>query len=544
MSSRTVSQYIVDQLEAWGVERIYGVAGDAILPLLDALGKQKKLTYIRCRHESAAAMMASAEAKLTRKPAVCMATSGPGTVNLLNGLADAHIDRVPVIALTGQVETHKLGGNYKQYIDQQHLLGEISHYSANVANPLAMRTVLHRAFVTASQRKGVTHVSICKDVFQKLTDLPLLDLLPQANRYVQGERTDILQGLDLLQKAKRPVFLLGAGTRDVSQAVLSLAEKLGAGIVLTLGAKGVVPGLHPQVLGSLGEGGSKATVQALTEADMLVIFGATWFPRSFIPQGLSMIQVDENPEAFHAIPSLHPVAAKVDEVLPVWSKRLVSHTENSEWLQRVHELHQSYLQEWSTQHELSTDKVRPETVIRILEETAQTDAIIALDTGEHTVWFNRVFHGEKHLPLFSGKWRTMGFGLPAAISAKLCSPHRQVVAVVGDGGLMMNMGELMTARETGAAITVIVLNNGTLGLEEVKMKQEGFTPFGTRLENPQFDKLAQAFGWKTWKTETEQQLREALAQAFANREPALIEVMCTLPTLTPIAKEIILQTQA
>lgn len=160
-----VAQYVTEQLRMWGVKHIYGVAGDAILPWLDVIGKQKDIRYIACRHESAAAMMAAAEAKWTGRPAVCTATSGPGTLNLLNGLADAYADHAPVLAITGQVETHKLGGPYKQYVPQEDLLRPLCLYSTTVAHPDAIGNVLHRAYVTAGSQKGVAHLAICKDIF-------------------------------------------------------------------------------------------------------------------------------------------------------------------------------------------------------------------------------------------------------------------------------------------------------------------------------------------------------------------------------------------
>ncbi|MFY0543317.1 thiamine pyrophosphate-binding protein [Brevibacillus sp. H7] len=540
-----VAQYLTEQLALWEVRRIYGVAGDAILPWLDALGKQHQIKFVRCRHESAAAMMASAEAKLTGKPAVCTATSGPGTVNLLNGLADAHMDRVPVIAITGQVETYQLGGGYKQYVQQEGLLGPISHFSTTVASPEAIGEVLHKAFVTSMLNKGVSHLAICKDVFSRTTGAPLLPSLPRISPSVQADPMEVEQAADILLKAQKPLLLLGVGARQAKGACRTLAEKLGAGILITLGGKGVIPESHPLVLGGLGEGGSKAGLQALAEADLFIILGATWYPRAYLPKGLSVVQVDCNPEAFHAEPFLISVTADVNEVLSIWQRRLEGRRPNRDWVSRMEQLHLHVWEETRQLYQQDGDgPLKPETVINALHKAIRDDAIVALDTGEHTLWFNRAFRSTDQTPLFSGKWRTMGYALPAAIAAKLLDPTRQVAAIVGDGGLQMNLAELMTVVEQELAFPIIVLNNGTLGLEEWKMTQNGMTPYGTRMQNPDFARLAEAFGIAARTVRHTGELEEAMEEAFAAHHPMLVDVHCTLPTLTELKREIPFQAQA
>lgn len=544
--NRTVSKYMTEQLAKWGVQRVYGVAGDALFPWLDELGKQQDIRFIPTRHESAAAMMASTEAKLTQKPAVCLATSGPGTVNLLNGLADAQMDHVPVVAITGQVDSKRIGSHYKQYINQQEVLAAFSHFSVEVTHPDQIGHVLHRAFVTAGQRRGVVHVSVCKDIWSRLTNVPLLDFLPRTDRFLQGDRSEMEAGLARIRDSQRPVILLGIGSRQVASWVIKLAEQLGAGIISSLGAKGVIPDHHPIVLGGVGEGGSLASLQALQEADSLLILGATWFPKSFIPNHLTLIQVDENAESFHAAQNRLAVVANLEEVLPFWSRKLEehSHQPEKEWIRRIYELHQSYQDETDIKvGTAQTDQgIKPEYLIRTIQQSVTNDAIIAIDTGEHTIWFNRMFRAVRQLPLFSGKWRTMGYALPAGIAAKLVSPDRQVVVLVGDGGIQMNLAELMTLKSLGLNITVIIVNNQTLGLEEVKMAAEGFTPFGTKLDNPDFTVLAKACGLNSYKVEYTDQLNDVLRRALLSTEASVIDVLCTKPTLDVRKSNFLVQT--
>lgn len=546
-TSMTVSQYITKQISLWGVKQIYGVAGDALFPWLDELGKQQDIQFIATRHESAAAMMASAEAKLTHKPAVCMATSGPGIVNLLNGLADAHMDRVPVVAITGQVDTKRIGSHYKQYLQQQEIVAPISHYSAEVVNPDQIAEVLQRAFITAQQRKGVAHVSICKDVLAKTTSLPLSAQLPRVTHHIQPDRSEVTGALEAMKQVRRPLLLLGTGAREAQSWLIPFAERLGAGILLSLGAKGCVPDHHPFVLGGVGEGGSKAAIQALTEADSLIILGATWFPKSYIPDHLSLIQIDENPESIHPAANMQSVIANLQDVLPTWLRKLqTSHPEpNVNWQLRIKQLHEEYHRETEIHSDAAAEEgIRPEHLIRMIQESVDSDAIITVDTGEHTIWFNRMFRAVNQLPLFSGKWRTMGYGLPAGIAAKIVQPNRQVVVLVGDGGIQMNLAELMTLKQYGQGVTVVVVNNRSLGLEIVKMKAEGFAPFGLQLDNPDFSLIAKACGLNSYKVEKVDQLQEQLTRALKSGEATILDVSCTYPTLEPRKKDFVLQMKA
>ncbi|MGG1660227.1 thiamine pyrophosphate-binding protein [Brevibacillus sp. NRS-1366] len=540
-----VAQFLTDQLALWGVKRIYGVAGDAIFSWLDCMGKQGEVEYIACKHEAAAAMMASAEAKLTGRPTVCTATMGPGTVNLLNGLADAHADRVPVVAITGQVETYKLGGAYKQYIPQEDVIRPLACYTTTVAHPQAIGDVLHKAFVAAMHQKGVAHLAICKDVFERMTSAPLVPALPRVTAAVRPDRMEMDYAAEYLIRSRRPLILLGIGARISAEGCRKLAEQLGAGILLTLGAKGVLDESHPLVIGGLGEGGSESALHALAEADLLVILGATWFPRAFLPKELAIVQVDTNAESIHANPLLHSVTAELDDVLPLWMRRLESRRIDHAWEEQVERWHARFWEETQKITEQNPDElVKPQTLFHTLANVVREDAIIVLDTGEHTLWFNRAFRSKQQLPLFSGKWRTMGFGLPAAIAAKLTYPKRQVVCITGDGGFQMHLAELMTAAEHQASFLLIVVNNGTLGLEEMKMKQAGYQPFGVKLHNPDFVLWAQACGVNGQVVQNVSALEMHLKQALSSEELTLLDVRCTAPTLTERKKQIPFQAQA
>jgi len=348
-----------------------------------------------------------------------------------------------------------------------------------------------------------------------------------------------------LMNAKRPLVLLGIGARDTAQGCRQLAEQLGAGILLTLGAKGILEDSHPLVLGGLGEGGSETALLALAEADVLLILGASWFPRAFLPKELAIVHVDTNPESIHAHPKLQSVTADLDDVLSLWLRRLESRRIDQAWEEQVERWHARF---WEETQQITQQKpnelVKPETLFHTLGKVVEEDAIIVLDTGEHTIWFNRAFRGTQQVPLFSGKWRTMGFGLPAAIAAKLTRPEKQVVCVTGDGGFQMNLAELMTAVEQQTAFVLIVVNNGTLGLEQMKMVQAGYQPFGVSLHNPDFVLWAEACGVQGQVVESVSSLEQQLKQALSSERLTLLDVRCTAPTLTERKKQIPFQAQA
>ncbi|RNB89177.1 thiamine pyrophosphate-binding protein [Brevibacillus nitrificans] len=542
---RKVASFITEQLQAWGVTRIYGVTGDALFAFLDSLGKQNSIHYVPCKHEAAAALMASAEAKLTGRPAVCIATTGPGTVNLLNGLADAWADHVPVVAITGQVETYKMGGAYKQYVPQEDLMRPLCKYTTTVTHPKAIGSILHKAFTTAAQQKGVAHVAICKDVFEEMTSAEITPELPRVSQAVRPDRIEMEHAAQQLLLAKRPLVLVGAGGRADAESCRRFAETLGAGILLSLGAKGSIEDSHPLVLGGLGEGGSEAALQALAEADLLVILGASWFPQSFIPKHLPIIQMDSHSESIHAQPHLVSVTANLDDVLPLWQRRLEMRAVEHAWEEQVEKWHARFWEETqSITNQGGSEQIKPETLLHTLGRLVKDDAIIALDTGEHTLWFNRAFRTRAQTPLFSGKWRTMGFGLPAAIAAKLTHPKQQVVCITGDGGLQMHLAELMTAVEQHTEFLLIVVNNASLGLEEIKMKQAGYRSFGTKLHNPDFVMWAQACGVSGRHVRTVGDLSSAISEALSTNELTLLDVTCTSPTLTERKKQIPFQAQA
>lgn len=516
-----VAQVILEQLGLWGVQRIYGVAGDAIFGLLDALAKQKAISFIAVKHESVAAMMASAEAKLTGRLGVCIAQMGPGLSNLMSGLGDAYMDKAPVLAITGQAPLHKIGPPYKQYINQQEMVQAVSSYSQMAVHPDAVVESLMQAMRTAVLQRTVSHLSIPTDVFSMTTAVPPREE-PRMSVSNSGS-TELSQVLQLMQSAKRPMMLLGSGARSIRESIQSLAETWGCGIAMGYGAVGVIPDSHPFMLNGLGEGGNPYLANLFQKADVVLAIETSWWPDGIVPRSASVVHIVKS-QADIGIPAEIGLVGNASNLIPQLTEGLKLSKPNDAWTSEI----QHCKRNWSAQNDCERDEsgspLPPSSIIKILERHLAEDAVIALDEGDNTLWFLRNFKATRQHILLSERWRTMGFGLPAAMAAKLCLPEKQVVCVTGDGGLGMVLADLLTASRYGLPITVIVFNNGTLQMERDKMILQGLKPEGTALTNPDFAKVAEACGWNAYRIENADQLEKALKQSHTDTKPVLLNV--------------------
>lgn len=522
---KNVAELMLDQLSLYGVKRIYGVVGDASFGLIDALARQDQIQFIACKHESTAAFMASAEAKLTGGLSVCTATMGPGATNLLNGLGDAHADRAPVLALTGQAPTDKIGKTVPQFVNQQDLMKPFAAYSANVASPDAALDLLEKAAGTALNQRAVTHLSVPKDLFMAQSEAkprPLPEVIEGASVFTNES---LQKAANIMKSAKRPMILAGSGAAETAGDLKKLAEHWGAGILASLGGKGLVEESFPHMLQGIGEGGNPHAAGLFKEADVVLLAGTTWWPEGYVPEDARVIQIDRHFDQIEKnIPVEIGVTGKTEEVLPTLAESLSGFSRSEDWMNRCQEVKEK----WDRQNEEegNTDgyPVHPSRIIRALDRTVERDAVLALDTGDNTVWTNRNFRQTDQTTLFSGYWRTMGFGLPAAMAAKLVNPEKQVVAIVGDGGLQMVLADLLTATRYGLDVTVVVLNNESLQMEVDKLKVLGAKGVGTDLTNPDFVKLAEACGWTGFRPESEEELESVMEQALNTGGPALVDI--------------------
>jgi pyruvate oxidase len=530
-----LAEALIQQLDLFGVKYIFGVSGDANLPLLTALSKQSNIRYIGVRHESAAGFMASAHGKLTGKLGVCLATSGPGMANLLNGLGDAYGDKVPVLAITGQVPTTKIGTNSKQYIDQQRFIEPLAAYSSLVTSTKSFIPVLNKAIQTAVREKAVAHLSIPKDLFLQSFDDVLIPSDPYLYLEAPSHLNEIPKAVDFLNTCQRPAILVGRGALGCGKLIEQLANQLGAGIVLSLGAKGIIPESYECTIGGIGEGGSMAATNLIGQCDGLIIVGASWYPKTFMPSSIPFIQIESRKDQLHLDKNL--VLGLIGDTKEIVTKLLevCPKSNNQDWTKKVQQAREQWRQEIAGERDAVTMPLSPAHILQSLEKYIASDAIISLDTGDHTIWFNRVFQANQQTVLFSGNWRTLGFGLPAANLAQLVLPHRQVVALIGDGGFAMNMAELATCAKYNLPIKMIIFNNHSYALEKNRMETMNVTPFGTELLNPNFAKLAESFGLEGLRVEQPNQLEQAMKTAFQSRGTVLVDIICST-TPTPLSR--------
>ena len=524
-SERTVAELVLDQLSLFGVKRIYGVVGDAIVGLIDALAKQDQIQFIAVKHESTAAFMASAEAKLTGRLAVCTATMGPGAANLLNGLGDAYADKAPVLAITGQAPTEKIGTEFPQYVDQQELMKPFASFSANLASQDAIIELLHRAACKSVEQRVVTHLSIPKDLFM-VSSLKAPRPLPKRIDGVSYfTKESLIEATSIMKTAKRPMILAGSGAAAASEEVEMLGEMWGAGILTSLGGKGLLDESSPHLLQGIGEGGNPYAADILKDADVVLLAGTAWWPEGYVPSDAQIIQIDTHFDKIEkSIPVKLGITGSTEEVLPLLREGLQGFSRAEEWVDRCLKAKQKWAEQNEQEGNSAGSPVHPSRIMRALERTIDADAILAVDTGDGTVWLNRNFRQKQQKVLFSGYWRTMGFGLPAAMAAKLEKPEKQVVAIVGDGGLQMTLADLTTATRYGLNITVIVLNNGSLQMERDKINVMDKKEIGVDLTNPDFVKIAEACGWKGFHVATDQELESMLETALKIKAPTLVDI--------------------
>jgi len=537
--AETAAEYIVEQLRAWGVRTVFGVTGSAVFPILEALSRRAGLRYVTARHEEGAALMASAHAKLTGELAVCLAHAGPGAAHLIGGLYDAQRDGAPVLALTGEIPEDRWGTTAKQSSAQNLMMADCTGWSRLAVSAAEVPELLLSALRFATAREEVAHLAVPVDVQAAPVGLGRpRPAEPDAylRRSPAPDEAAVAKAAEILGRARRPGVLVGRGAAGLGTQVLALAERLQAPVAVSLFAKGVVPDDHPLAVGVLGEAGSPYSAQAFADRDAVAVLGSTWWPPAgAVPADAAVVQIDTHAERIGARHSLTlGIAADLAAVLPALTRRLperplpAAHgTGKWGWLTA---------QRWEGWDAMP---VHPARLMAELRAALPEDTIICVDTGLATLWYGGYFASRHETTLLSGRWRTMGFGLPAALAAKLARPERAVVAICGDGGFGMSLPEILTAAQHGIAVTAVVLNNGTLGEEAAKQAQQGLAVWGTDLGNTDFAAVARAAGLEGVMVAHPEEISAAVRAALASGRPAVVDVPTAFvptPSLLPPAE--------
>ena len=525
----TGAQLIVHLLERQGITTVAGIPGGTVLPLYDALSQSTQIRHVLARHEQGAGFIAQGMARTQGKPAVCMACSGPGATNLVTAIADARLDSIPLICITGQVPSSMIGTDAFQEVDTYGISIPITKHNYLVRDIAELPQVISDAFrIAQSGRPGPVWIDIPKDVQTAEIEI---DVLPEP-----GERApapefsaeSVRDAAAMINAAKRPVLYLGGGAINAADEIRQFAEKANLPTTMTLMALGMLPKAHPLSLGMLGMHGARSTNYILQEADLLIVMGARFDDRAigkteeFCPNA-KIIHVDIDRAELGKIKQPHvAIQGDVAEVLAQLIPQTDA-TDRADWRQLVADLQREFPGAIPTEG----DQLSHYGLINAVAACVDDSAIITTDVGQHQMWTAQAYPLNRPRQwLTSGGLGTMGFGLPAAVGAALANPDRKVICFSGDGSLMMNIQEMATAAENQLDVKIILMNNEALGLvhqqQSLFYKQGVFAATYPGMIN--FMQIAAGFGLHTCDLNAEEDAHAALQAAISRPGPALIHV--------------------
>ncbi len=528
MAKINLAQQLATTLEQAGIKRIWGLTGDSLNGLTDALRSMDSIEWMHVRHEEVAAFAAGAEAAATGELTVCAGSCGPGNLHLINGLFDCHRNHVPVLAIAAQIPSSEIGLNYFQETHPQELFKECSHFIELVTNPEQMPQVLHRAMRSAILNRGVAVVVIPGDVSlleveDKLKPWPAL----HAPRTLPAE-PDLQRLTEILQSSQKVTLLCGSGCAGAHDQVVALADTLGAPVVHALRGKEHVEWDNPFDVGMTGLIGFSSGYHAMLDCDTLIMLGTDFPYRQFYPTDAKIIQVDRNPQALGRRATLDlGIAADVGETIDALLPRLTRKTDRSfldTSLKHYTKARQGL--DDLAQPSKANRPIHPQYVARLLSELASDDAIFTADVGSPTVWAARYLkmNGKRRL-IGSFNHGSMANAMPQAIGAQAAFPGRQVISMSGDGGFAMLMGDFISLAQLNLPVKVIVFDNSSLGFVAMEMKAAGYLDAGTELKNPDFAAMSNAMGILGIRVEQSEDLEPALRRALAHDGPVLVDVV-------------------
>lgn len=524
-----VADTIVEIIEDAGVERVYGLPGDSLNGFTDAIRTSDGVAWQHVRHEEAAAFAAAAEAALTGELAVCAGSCGPGNLHLINGLFDANRSRVPVLAIAAQIPGAEIGSNYFQETHPQDLFRECSVYTELVSMPEQLPRVLEIAMRTAVEKRGVAVVVIPGEIFlAESTGRKKSAPIRAAQSVVRPRDTELRQAAEILNAAKKVTILGGAGTEGAHERVLAIAGRLKAPVVHALRGKEFLEYDNPYDVGMTGLLGFSSGYRAMESCDALLMLGTDFPYQQFYPSKAKIVQVDLRGEQLGRrtpidLGLVGDVGDTIDALLPL----LDDHT-NRKHLDSALKHYARTRKDLDdlADNDRNREPIHPQYVARLVSELASEDAVFIPDVGSPVVWAARylTMNGRRRL-IGSFSHGTMANAVPHAIGAQSAFPGRQVIALSGDGGLGMLLGELLTVRQNKLPVKIVVFNNSSLNFVEVEMKAAGFVNFGTQLDNPSFADVANAMGIHGQRVEQPDDLEGALRAAFDHDGPALVDVV-------------------
>ncbi|MGB7403657.1 MAG: ubiquinone-dependent pyruvate dehydrogenase [Arcobacter sp.] len=532
----SIAMYFAKLLGKVGIKRIWGITGDSLNGLSDSLKKLGEIEWIGTRHEETAAFAAGADAKVSGKIAVCAGSSGPGNLHLINGLFDCQRKGVPVLAIASHIPSSEIGSGYFQETHPQELFKECSVFCELVTNPEQMPHILETAIRQAILKKGVSVIVIPGDT--------MLAPMPEASKLLWNEPNlpkvlpdegDIIELAKILNENEKVTFMCGAGCIDSHDEVVKLAHLLNAPVVHALGGKEYIEGNNPNSVGMTGLIGYESGYYAMENSDVLLILGSAFPYKAFYPEDAKIVQIDIKPESLgrHTqidLGMVGDIKSSLEMLIPRINKK-----DNNSFLKSALKHYKNTVESFDklASGNSKTGLIHPQYLTKLIDKYASDDAIFTCDVGTPTVWAARYLNmnGKRKL-IGSFNHGSMASALPQAIGAKVSCPNKEVIALCGDGGFAMLMGDFLTLIQHKIKAKIVIYNNSSLGFVAIEMKAGGYLYDNTELENPDFSNIAKAVGVKGFRVEEPDELESTVKEFLQYDGAALLDVTTAKQELT------------
>lgn len=523
----TAAEALVELMVKFGIRTVYGIVGDSANPIVDAIRTRPELTFVHVRNEEAGAFAAGADAQVSDRPVAVLGSSGPGSLHLLNGLYDCMRNGAPVFAIATHIPSTEIGSRYFQETAPEQVFSDCTEYLGYINTPAQTLRVAEQALQAAVLDRGVGMVVIPGDVAAAALpkgDTPRESVVTRP--VIRPTSAALDQAADLIDRAEKVVIYGGEGTRGARSDVLALSQALKAPVAYSYRGKDVLEADNESAMGMTGLLGWGGAYDAMHDCDLLLMLGTDFPYRPFLPSDCTTIQVDDNADHIGRRTDVAlGLVGDVGETVRGLIERVTPRTDGT-FLAHCQERHHravTKLQTYVT-HKGSGRGLRPERVADALSRLADDDAVFTVDTGMCNVWGARYLHMKRSQRILASYGHgSMANAMPQALGAAMGSPGRQVVALCGDGGFSMLMGELLTLAASDLPVKLMIFNNSTLGMVRAEMMVAGYEPFGTDVTNPDFGALARAAGMHGERVENPDEIDDAIRRAFAEPGPALID---------------------